>query len=140
VDIQQSFAPGAALPPPSFKAIDQNLLTPNWQHASLAIEHQFGAPILVSIGGTWLHNIGFFSQPNLDVPLATGTLLSGPLAKPWPQLGALTYLTNQQYGHYYALEAKLHSQSRNGTGRPLNISNASLKLNRMIPKSASGWY
>ena len=114
VSIQESFAPGAALPPPSFQAIDQNLRIPYSQHASLAVEHQFGAPILVSIGGTWLHNVGFFSNTNLDLPLANGTLLSGPLAKPWPQLGSLSYLTNQQYGHYYALEAKLQTRQWHG--------------------------
>ena len=114
VSIQESFAPGAALPPPSFKAIDQNLRLPYSQHASLAVEHQFHAPILVSIGGTWLHNIGFFTQPNLDVPVANGTLASGPLPKPWPQLGGLTYLNNQQYGHYYALEAKLQTRQWHG--------------------------
>jgi hypothetical protein len=109
VNIQQSFAPGAALPPPSFKAIDQHLGTPYSQHASLAIEHQFGAPILVSVGGTWLHNIGFFTQPNLNVPLQNGTF-----TLPWPQLSGLTLLNNQQYGHYYALETKLQTRQWHG--------------------------
>jgi hypothetical protein len=82
---------------------------PYTQHASLAIEHQFGAPILVSIGGTWLHNVGLFSQENLDVPLQNGTFI-----KPWPQLGALTYLSNNQYGHYYALLGKFQTRQWHG--------------------------
>ena len=109
VDIRQSFGPGAALPPPGFKSVDQNFRIPYSQHASLAIEHQFKAPILVSLGGTWLHNVGFFSQENLNVPLQNGTFL-----KPWPQLGGLTYLSNDQYGHYYALEAKVQSRQWHG--------------------------
>ncbi|PYV24260.1 MAG: hypothetical protein DMG24_12015 [Acidobacteria bacterium] len=111
LDIQHVFAPGSPLSVvPSFKAMDQNLRIPYSQHASVAIEHQFRAPILVSIGGTWLHNVKFFSQENLDVPLRNGTFI-----KPWPQLGGLTYLSNDQYGHYYALLAKVQSRQWHGT-------------------------
>ena len=112
--IQQSFAPGAALPPPSFKAMDQNLRIPYSQHASLAVEHQFGAPILVSIGGTWLHNVGFFSQDEPGRAVANGT--SGTPPKPWPQLGGSPTSAINQYGHYYALEGKV--QTRQWHGQP----------------------
>jgi hypothetical protein len=107
--IQQAFAPGAALPPPSFKAVDENFRVPYTQHASLAIERQFKAPIMVSIGGTWLHNVGLFSQENLNIPLENGTFI-----KPWPTLSGLTYLSNDQYGHYWALLTKLQTRQWHG--------------------------
>ena len=114
VSIQESFAPGAALPPPSFKAIDQNLRIPYSQHASLAVEHQFGAPILVSIGGTWLHNVGFFSQHEPGCTLGQWYAPLGASRQTLAAVGRLTYLSNQQYGHYYALEAKLQTRQWHG--------------------------
>jgi Carboxypeptidase regulatory-like domain len=109
ISIQDAFAPGANLPAPSFKAMDPNLRLPYSQHASLSIEHQFRAPVMVSLGGTWLHNTGFFSQQNLNVPLQNGTFI-----RPIPQLVGLTFLTNDQYGHYYALMASLQSRQWHG--------------------------
>lgn len=109
IGIQDAFAPGANLPAPSFKAIDPNLRNPYSQHASLAVEHQFKAPVMVSLAGTWLHNVGFFAQPNLNVPLQNGTFI-----RPISQLVGLTMLTNDQYGHYYALMASLQSRQWHG--------------------------
>ena len=108
--IQDVFAPGAPLSVrPSFKAVATNLRAGYSQHASVTLEHQFAAPFLVSVGGSWLHNIGFIDQPNLDVPLKNGTFIL-----PWPQLTSLTYLNNQQYGHYYGLLAKVQSRQWRG--------------------------
>jgi hypothetical protein len=75
----------------------------------LAVEHQFGAPILVSIGGTWLHNVHLLTYDALNYPLQNGTFI-----KPWPQLSQLNWLDNDQYGHYYALLAKLQSRQWHG--------------------------
>jgi hypothetical protein len=107
--IQQAFAPGAPLPPPAFKGIDANLKIPYSEHASLAIEHQFAAPILVSIGGTWLHNVKFITYDAIDYPEANGTYI-----KPWPQLSQINWLNNDQYGHYYALEGKVQTRQWHG--------------------------
>jgi len=107
--IQQAFAPGAALPPPAFKGLDPNLAIPYTQHASLAVEHQFRAPIVVSLGGTWLHNVHLLTYDALNFPLQNGTFI-----KPWPQLSQLNWLDNDQYGHYYALLAKVQSRQWHG--------------------------
>lgn len=107
--IQDAFAPGAALPSPSFQAMDPNLRLPYAQHASLDIQHQFKAPVMVSLTGVWLHNIGFLTNANLNVPLQNGTFIL-----PIPQLSGLDFITNDQYGHYYALEGSIQSRQWHG--------------------------
>jgi hypothetical protein len=108
--IQNAFAPGVgSQTKPNFKAEDLNLQNGYLQQASFSIEHQFATNYLFSIGYNWQKTTSFMDQPPANQPLQNGTFI-----RPYPLFNSITLLTNDEYGHYSALLAKLEKRFSGG--------------------------
>ena len=89
---------GATPPAPSIEALDQNQRVGYQQQASFGIQQQIGSTFILAVDGNWQKNTKFATFRNIDSPLEHGTFVL-----PYPDFSYINYLTNIQYGNYYAL-------------------------------------